>query len=87
MKVLVLSSRIPFPLEKGDKLRLHHQIKHLHTSDEVVLCCLSDRAMTETQREALAASASEVHVVRLSQVRRAWRMLWAWASSLPFQVI
>ena len=87
MKVLVLSSRIPFPLEKGDKLRLHHQIKHLHASDEVVLCCLSDRAMSEAQRGALAATASEVHVVRLSPIGRAWRMLWAWASSLPFQVI
>ena len=29
MKVFVLTSRIPFPLEKGDKLRLHHQLKHL----------------------------------------------------------
>ena len=32
MKVFVLTSRIPYPLEKGDKLRLHHQLKHLMQS-------------------------------------------------------
>ena len=39
MKVFVVSSRVPFPLEKGDKLRLFHQLKHLSESHEVTLCC------------------------------------------------
>jgi len=29
MKILILLSRVPFPLEKGDKLRAYHQIKGL----------------------------------------------------------
>ena len=31
-KLLVLLSRIPYPLDKGDKLRAFHQIKDLNAS-------------------------------------------------------
>ena len=87
MKVFVLTSRIPFPLEKGDKLRLHHQLKHLGETHEVTLCCLSDSGLTEEQRGALRPMVKEIHVVRLSLMRRIWRMAWSWASRLPFQVV
>ena len=87
MKVFVLTSRIPFPLEKGDKLRLHHQLKHLGETHEVTLCCLSDSGLTEEQHEALRPMVKEIHVVRLSLMRRIWRMAWSWASRLPFQVV
>ena len=87
MKVFVLTSRIPFPLEKGDKLRLHHQLKHLGKTHEVTLCCLSDRALTTAQHEALLPLVKEIHVIRLSWWRRMWRMAWSWTSQLPFQVV
>ena len=29
MKIFVLLPRIPYPLEKGDKLRAYHQIRQL----------------------------------------------------------
>lgn len=87
MKVFVLASRIPFPLEKGDKLRLHHQLKHLSATHEVTLCCLSEHNLTPEQHEALLPLVKEIHVVRLSWVRRMWRMAWSWALRLPFQVV
>ena len=87
MKVFVLTSRIPFPLEKGDKLRLYHQLKHLGKAHEVILCCLSDNALTPEQHEALQPLVKEIHVVRLSWIRRLWRLAWSWASRLPFQVV
>lgn len=87
MKILVLASRIPYPLEKGDKLRIFHQLKTLSATDDVILCCLSNRELTEAQREALSPWTQEIHVLRLSTLRRMWRMLWAWASPLPFQVV
>lgn len=86
MTVLVISSRVPFPLEKGDKLRLFHQLKHLSKEHNVILCCLSSKDVTDAQREALSPWVSELHVYRLSWFRRAWRMAWAWASERPFQV-
>ncbi|MEY3850959.1 MAG: hypothetical protein RJA38_1400, partial [Bacteroidota bacterium] len=42
MKLVVLTSRVPYPLEKGDKLRIFHQIKHLSHSHEICLICLND---------------------------------------------
>ncbi len=87
MNVFVLTSRIPYPLEKGDKLRLHHQLKHLGKAHDVTLCCLTDHALTPEQREALRPLVKEIHVVRLSWIRRMWRMAWSWASKLPFQVV
>ena len=86
MKVMVLSSRIPFPLEKGDKLRLFHQLKGLSREHDVILCCLTTTPLTEAQREALSPWVDELHVFQLSWIRRLWRMAWAWASDWPFQI-
>ncbi len=41
MKIFVLLPRIPWPLEKGDKLRAYNQIKQLAKNNEVVLCALN----------------------------------------------
>ena len=41
MKIFVLLPRIPWPLEKGDKLRAFNQIKQLAKNNEVVLCALN----------------------------------------------
>ena len=41
MKIFVLLSRIPWPLEKGDKLRAYNQIKQLAKNNEVILCALN----------------------------------------------
>ena len=43
MKIFVLLPRIPWPLEKGDKLRAFNQIKQLAQNNEVVLCALNDK--------------------------------------------
>ena len=42
MKLLILASRFPYPLEKGDKLRLFHQITYLSRQHEIILCCLNE---------------------------------------------
>ena len=43
MKIFVLLPRIPYPLEKGDKLRAYNQIKQLSKRHEIVLCALNDK--------------------------------------------
>lgn len=42
-KLLVILPRVPYPLEKGDKLRAYHFIKGLHKSFEISLFALSDQ--------------------------------------------
>lgn len=42
MRVLFLAHRIPFPPNKGDKIRAFHILKHLAERHEVSLACLID---------------------------------------------
>ena len=42
MKILYLAHRIPYPPNKGDKIRSFNEVKYLSTSHEVHLGCLAD---------------------------------------------
>ncbi len=68
MKIFVLLSRFPFPLEKGDKLRAFHQIKELSKSNEIVLCCLSDEKVSKEDTKQLEAYCSSITVIRLHKL-------------------
>ena len=57
MKLLVLLSRFPYPLDKGDKLRAFHQLRYLAGRHEICLFALSDE---DVSAEALAAGAAAV---------------------------
>lgn len=86
MKILVILSRVPFPLEKGDKLRAYHQLKELHTRHEVILCCLSDSAVHPKAEEALLEIASQFHIFKLKKWRIAINLFFGLFSRNPFQV-
>ena len=47
VRLLIVTSRFPFPLEKGDKLRMYHQLRYLQERHEVVLVSLTARRPTE----------------------------------------
>ena len=42
MKILYIAHRIPYPPNKGDKIRSFNEIKHLSSSHKVDLVCLAD---------------------------------------------
>lgn len=87
MRIFILTSRFPWPLEKGDKLRLYHLARELAAAGhEVVLCALSDALVSAEDQAKLEAFCTRVHVIQLSWVRRFLRMAWAPVSSRPFQV-
>jgi polysaccharide biosynthesis protein PslH len=84
-KIFFLVSRIPYPLEKGDKLRAYHQLKELSKTHEVVLCCLS---IGKADEKAVAhlREICTVEVVELNPFMIPFRLLFALFSSRPFQV-
>lgn len=86
-KTLVfLTSRFPYPLEKGDKLRAYHQIKHLSSLYNIVLVSLSESKINEAQKKQLSVFCSEVHVIHLSKFQKYLGVLKAILSEKPFQV-
>jgi polysaccharide biosynthesis protein PslH len=87
MRIFVLLSRFPYPLEKGDKLRAYHQIKELSKHHEIILCALSDVEVDADSRKELEQYCSHVEVIRMSKGQIYWQMAMQFLTSLkPLQV-
>lgn len=85
-KVLVLLSRIPYPLDKGDKLRAYHQIRELSHKHSLILFALSDETPHPEAYNHLKTFACEVHFFKLNKFRIYLRLFANIFSVLPFQV-
>ncbi|PWG01141.1 TIGR03087 family PEP-CTERM/XrtA system glycosyltransferase [Sphingosinicella humi] len=72
--ILFLAHRIPYPPDRGDKIRSWHMLKHLGGLARVHLACFADdeadAAHLPALREAMAGSLGEAHV----EVRRTGRL-------------
>jgi sugar transferase (PEP-CTERM/EpsH1 system associated) len=86
MKILFITSRFPFPLEKGDKLRAFHFIKYLSRTYEVHLLALSDCQVEEEWKNRLQPYCQSITVERLHKFQIAWNIFSAAFTKLPFQV-
>lgn len=86
MKLLVVLSRMPYPLEKGDKLRAYHLIKRLAKRHEIYLFCLSDQRIKPDDEDHLRSFCKHLQVIHLPRWRILLRVVTAIFSRLPFQV-
>jgi len=86
MKLLILLSRFPYPLEKGDKLRAFQHIKMLASNYEVHLIALSDQAVSKSQLEALKPYCATIKVIRLSLITLFINLVASFVRKLPLQV-
>lgn len=86
MKILVLLSRVPYPLEKGDKLRAFNQIKRLGTKHEVSLFALNDKELHPDAVEQLKPFCRSIKVIRVSRMSVVFNLFKSLFSGLPFQV-
>ena len=85
MKILVVLSRIPFPLEKGDKLRAYYQIKELSRWHDLYLVALYSRVVPEEAMRELSPYCREVHFLKQHPVRSAVNIASATLIGLPMQ--
>ena len=86
MKIFVLLPRIPYPLEKGDKLRAYNQIKQLAKNNDIVLCALNDKSIDEQQAfQALQPYCSSINFIKLSKPRILFGLTRAFLKGLPMQ--
>ena len=86
MKIAIISSRFPFPLDKGDKLRLFHQIKQLASHHEIILISLSDESVDPLAIRTLEPYCKKIHVFRLSRMHVLVNLLKGLSRGLPAQV-
>lgn len=85
MKIAVLLSRVPYPLEKGDKLRAYHQIRILSQQHDIYLFALNDgKIHPEAERE-LAPFCKEMHFFPLSLPGSLWHAFCFFLQGKPLQ--
>ena len=87
MKIFVLLPRIPWPLEKGDKLRAFNQIKQLAKNNEVVLCALNTdkKVRKEDAFKALQPHCISVTFIDISKLSILINIIKAFFKGLPLQ--
>jgi len=88
MRIFILLSRIPYPLEKGDKLRAFNQIKVLSQKHEIILCALNTLRKADKQKafESLQPYCRSVNFIDLPLSGRIFNVLKAFFTRLPLQV-
>lgn len=85
-KILYFVSRIPFPLEKGDKLRAYHQIKQLSKNNDIYLAVVASKQLNQSAAKELSKYIKEIYHYRLSKFSLLNGLMIATMSKYPFQV-
>jgi len=86
MKILFLTSRFPFPLEKGDKLRAFYQIAELSRNHEVILASVSDEKVLPEHMDVLKPFCRKILLHSLGKATQLANLGRAVLNGNPFQV-
>jgi sugar transferase (PEP-CTERM/EpsH1 system associated) len=88
MRIFVLLPRVPYPLEKGDKLRAFNQIKELSKTNEIILCALNPVAGLDKQQAfaALQPYCRSINFIDLPWFGMIWNIILAFFGNRPLQV-
>ncbi|MBN2301328.1 MAG: TIGR03087 family PEP-CTERM/XrtA system glycosyltransferase [Lentisphaerae bacterium] len=65
MTIVFLTHRVPYPPNKGDKLRAFHEIKFLARHHRICLCCLADNTRDLRYQDELLRYCQSVDIVYL----------------------
>ncbi len=87
MRIFVMLSRIPWPLEKGDKLRAYNQIRCLAKNHEVILCALNDDAKVDKMKAfaALQPYCASINFIDIRKLGILFNLMRAFLTGMPMQ--
>jgi glycosyltransferase involved in cell wall biosynthesis len=85
-KLLIVLSRFPYPLEKGDKLRAYYQIRALSVHYRIFLFCLSEENVNQSQVDHISDYCEKIIWEKLTKRGIYFRLILNSFGSLPFQV-
>ena len=84
--LLFMTSRFPFPLEKGDKLRAYHLIKGLSKTYQIHLFALSTESIDPSWNKELAPFVVSIQHFHLNPLAQWTRLLACLFTNQPFQL-
>jgi glycosyltransferase involved in cell wall biosynthesis len=85
-KILFFVSRVPYPLEKGDKLRAYQLIKNLSINNDIYLAVVSTNSLTSEAKIELSKFVKEIFFYKQSKFSIFSGLSVATLSKFPFQV-
>jgi polysaccharide biosynthesis protein PslH len=83
--LLIVLSRFPYPLEKGDKLRAYHQIKYLAKHFDIYLFCTNAAQVAAPHFDKVNRYCQAINIVTLSLPMAVWRIAKALFSNTALQ--
>jgi polysaccharide biosynthesis protein PslH len=86
MKLFFLLPRVPYPTEKGDKLRAYNQLRQLSAKHEIILCALNDDVLHEDAEKVLSQFAKSVYILPIPKSVIFLNLLKTIFTDKPFQV-
>ncbi len=86
MNILYLCHRIPYPPDKGDKIRSYHQIQYLSQHHSIYLACLIDDGDDWQYLAPLRTMCRHVEVVDRKGIQEWWRMGRAFLARQPLSL-
>lgn len=86
MEILVILSRVPYPLDKGDKLRAYHQLKILSQKNTISLFCLNEGKINPEAKKELKKLCHRLEIYQFSKMELAINLMKSFRNKLPFQV-
>ncbi|MFM7566545.1 MAG: glycosyltransferase [Flavobacteriales bacterium] len=84
--LVMITSRFPYPLEKGDKLRAFHMLQGLSTRFDITLISLSDEEIAADSLEKIRPYVVGLHPFTLKKHTLIWRLMLNVFFAKPFQV-
>jgi sugar transferase (PEP-CTERM/EpsH1 system associated) len=84
LKILMLTHRLPYPPDKGERIRSYHWLRALACEHQVDLISLNDRPATADEQSALKKIVQNLWVVPLSRWTRPFRLFRALITGRSF---
>ena len=85
-KLLIITSRFPYPLEKGDKLRAFYQIKELNEHFNIELISLTEHKIDKKELRAVGQFCEAIHIFHFSAMEKWLGASLQFFTKKPFQV-
>lgn len=85
-KLAVIASRFPYPLNKGDKLRLFHQIKYLSNYFEIYLYAINEENLSKAEQTTVRTFCHNVTTYDLNFLQKSLGIFRSFTKKEPIQV-
>lgn len=86
VKLAILASRFPYPLDQGDRLRLYHQIRYLSEKFDIYLICTTHEKVCADNECELQRFCKKIYIIPIGFFRSITSVLFFYFSGKPLQL-